>query len=127
MEMATPPDSCIFRYPMNETSEPSRSSRIAAEEVLRKIYGDDFSGCVVTLDSIASIIDKSGGTISQKDKALVEVMTQVVEAVQLLATPPAKDRVGDAEQLGRLLGDRLDGIRDLTTKALKALKSVNSD
>jgi len=69
---------------MNEGLQPSRPSRIAAGEVLRKIYGDDFSGCVVTLDSIANIIDESAGSASEKDRTLIEVLTKVVEALQLL-------------------------------------------
>jgi hypothetical protein len=112
---------------MNEGLQPSRPSRIAAGEVLRKIYGDDFSGCVVTLDSIANIIDESAGSASEKDRTLIEVLTKVVEALQLLATPPAKDQVGDPEQLVRLLGERLDGIRDLALKTLETVKSVNSE
>jgi hypothetical protein len=112
---------------MSEGTDPSKRSVIAAEQVLRKIYGDDFTGCTVTLDSIAKIIDDHAGAGTQKDKSLIQVLTKVMEAVQFLSTPPPQPQVQDAAQLGTLLGERLDGIRDIATKALEAISSVNPD
>jgi hypothetical protein len=42
---------------------------------------------------------------------------QVIEATHRLSAPPAK-KIADAKELQELLSDRLDSIRDLTTKTL---------
>lgn len=41
---------------MSADSESEGPAMVAAEEVLRTIYGDDLEGCTVKLETVASII-----------------------------------------------------------------------
>ncbi len=90
-----------------------------AEEILRTIYGDDFRGCTVTLESIAGVVE---GALKrqqgQNERELLDLYEKVVEALHLLSTPPNANGVTDPEQLRALLGERLDAIHAVTTKTI---------
>ena len=45
---------------MSTNAQPDKLALLAAEEVLRTIYGDDLKGCPVKLERIASIIVAEG-------------------------------------------------------------------
>ena len=98
------------------SDQPSAAAAQLAEEVLRTIYGDDLQGCPVSLDSIAAIVAK-GIKESSQPKELLALYEQVLEAMHLLSAPPAK-MIDDPKELQQLLSDRLDSIRDITTKTL---------
>lgn len=98
------------------SDQPSAAAMQLAEEILRSIYGDDLQGCNVSLDRIAAIIAR-GNKESGQPKELLALYEQVLEAMHLLSAPPTKV-IADPKELQELLSNRLDSIRDITTKTL---------
>jgi len=109
---------------MSTDAQPEPQAFIAAEEVLRTIYGDDLKGCTVTLDSIAAIIDKSLKQTAARHTEWLELYEKVIEAVHILTTPPDKTKVTDPAELQRVLTQRLDAIHAVTTKTIETLATV---
>ena len=99
---------------------------VAAEEVLREIFGDDLQGCNVRVERIAAIIEGAHGRETAKLHELVALYEKLVEALNLLSTPPEEAKGMDANELRSLLGDRLDAIQTLTTKAMATTSGLNS-
>ena len=99
---------------------------LAAEEVLRVIYGDDLEGCAVSLDSISDVIRAAFAQHAQHAADLAEVTAKAFQAVQLLATPPANGGTLSPDDLRSLLGERLDNIRELATKVLSATSGAGA-
>lgn len=100
---------------------------LAAEEVLRVIYGDDLEGCAVRLDTISDVIRAAFAQHAQHTADLAEINAKAFQAVQLLATPPANGGTLSPEDLRSLLSDRLDNIRELATKVLNATAAVTAE
>jgi gamma-glutamylcysteine synthetase len=100
---------------MNPEPEHARASA-AAEEILRMIYGEDFEGCTVSLESVASVIFEAMQQRASLDKELLELHEKVVEAVDLLSTPPGQHSADEPGGLLSLLGQRLDAIHTITQK-----------
>ena len=98
--------------------ESDRLSFEIAEEILRRIFGDDLQGCNVSLDEIAGLIQTATGQSASPHKDLVDMYEKAIEALNLLATPPAANDVTDLAQLNSLLGERLDAIHKLTRKVM---------
>jgi hypothetical protein len=99
------------------------TARVAAEEILRIIYGDDLEGCTVSLDRITSVISTAMAGQAQFDRAVVELNEKAYEAIRLLSTPPADGPSLNADELRSLLGERLDKIQSLATKVIAATKA----
>jgi hypothetical protein len=118
---------------MSEGEQPDKLATMAAEEVLRTIFGDDLTGCNVSLDSIASLIGQAMRHREQEDADLIEMYEKLVEAMDLLSTPPDASAVTGPDQLRSLLGERLDAIHTLTqrtqktTQSLKALRKAGGE
>jgi hypothetical protein len=118
---------------MSGQSPPDKLANLTAEEILRTIFGDDLKGCNVTLDTIASIIAQALRQRSEEERDLIEMYEKLVEALDLLSTPPQTDKVPGPDELRTLLGERLDTIHTLTQKtkkataSLKALRSTDDD
>src|SRR5688572_33234682 len=89
---------------------------VVAEEILRRIYGDDLLGCKVSLDEIAAMVEEGLKHDRQHQRELIEMYEKAIEAVGLLATPPQTQEVPTPEQLRSMLGDRLDAILKLAQK-----------
>src|SRR5438105_107784 len=89
-----------------------------AEEILRVLYGDDFKGCTVHPDQIAAVINAGLKPLQMQTNQLMELYEKVVEAIDLLSTPPDPAKVGTPEQLRALLTERLDTIHSVTTKTI---------
>ena len=106
----------------NEPLEPL--AFVTAEEVLRTIYGDDLTGCTVSLDSIAGIVDGALKQTAARNGEWLELYEKVVEAVHLLSTPPDKSKVTEPKDLQALLTQRLDAINAITTKTIETLAVV---
>ena len=98
---------------------PDRLSSEIAEEILRRIFGDDFQGCTVSLDEIASIIHAGAEQRGIQQKELLEMYEKAIEALNLLATPPSTNDVSEVGQLNSLLSERLDAIQKLTKKVME--------
>jgi hypothetical protein len=108
---------------MDSDPQLQRAARGAAEEILRVIYGDDLEGCTVSLDRITEIISAAMTPRTQEIHAMAEVYEKGFEVIQLLSTPPANGQALGADELRSLLGDRLDKIQSLASKAIAASKA----
>jgi len=108
---------------MDSDPQMQCASRGAAEEILRAIYGDDLEGCTVSLDRITEIISTAIATHVQETRAMAEVYEKGFEVIQLLSTPPANGQALGADELRSLLGERLDKIQSLASKAIAASKA----
>jgi len=109
---------------MSTDAQPEPQAFIAAEEVLRTIYGDDLKGCNVSLDAIAGIIDQSLKQTAARNAEWLELYEKVIEAVHLLSTPPDKTKVTESTNLQALLTQRLDAINAVTSKTIQTLAIV---
>jgi hypothetical protein len=99
----------------------------AAEEILRTIYGDDLTGCPVTLEEVATPIQQAMNETLTGAKDLLEVYEKVIEAIHLLSNPPENAKTLDADALRSLLGERLDMIRSVTQRTIDMTKMVKSE
>lgn len=90
------------------------------------IFGDDLRGCNVSLDTISTIVREALEQRSEEDRDLIEMYEKLVEAIDLLSTPPQQDKVPGPDELRSLLGDRLDAIRTLTQKTKKTTDSLKT-
>jgi len=114
---------------MSSTDQPDNLSLFAAEEVLRKIFGDDLKGCHVTLNDVALIIQQALRQRALRDHEVVELYEKLVDALNLLSTPPPVEAVPDADKLKTLLSDRMDKVHTLTTRMIQTsnlLKGIKS-
>ena len=105
---------------MNGSAELEKTATVAAEEVLRVIYGDDLNGCAVRLDDVSRVIRSAFEVHARNAADVADLHTKGFEAVQLLATPPPDGHTLSPEELRSLLGERLDKIRDLASKIVSA-------
>jgi hypothetical protein len=105
-------------------SLPSIPARQTAEKILQLIYGDDFAGCAISLDELAAIIDGSIKEQRAVNGEIIDAFKKVVEAVHALSTPPDPADVKDSKQLHDVLGTRLDSIREITSKTIKAIEAL---
>jgi hypothetical protein len=103
-------------------SEMPKAASVAAEEILRIIYGDDLEGCTVSLDRITEVISMAMAGQAQFDRAIAELNEKAYEAIRLLSTPPAHGPPLNADELRSLLSDRLDKIQNLATKVIAATR-----
>src|SRR6476646_8404958 len=106
--------------PASPTLQPAR---VAAEEILRVIYGDDLEGCTVSLDRITEIISTAMAGQAQFERAIADLNDKAYEAIRLLSTPPADGQSLNADELRSLLSDRLDKIQTLANKVIAATKA----
>src|SRR5436190_23471331 len=100
------------------SSQPSSgpSSSDIAEQILQRIFGDDFTGCNTDPNEIASIVEAGFQSHKQRTTDLLDLYDKVVEAIELLSTPPDPGKVTDSTELEKILSERLDAIRIVTTK-----------
>jgi|SRR6185369_1319028 len=111
---------------MSNNAQPDKLASSLAEEILRTIYGDDYRGCTVRPDQISALIRDGLKKYQTQIDDLLELYEKVVEAVDLLSTPPDVTKVTDPDQLRTLLGERLDGIHAVTTKTIQTTALVRN-
>ncbi len=97
-----------------------------AEEILRTIYGDDFKGCTVRLETIADLIDEAAKGQRAQCTELIELYEKVVEGIDLLSTPPEGSKLTDPNELRNLLSERLDAIHAITTRTMETTARAKS-
>jgi len=97
-------------------ADPSKPSSEIAEQILQRIFGDDFIGCTVDPSEIAKIVENGLKEQLRRSGDLLELYEKVVEAVQLLSTPPESAKQANQAELTKLLGERLDTIRSVALK-----------
>lgn len=88
----------------------------AAEEILRLIYGDDLTGCTVSVDTLAAVVVEAMATEGKLNASLLELYEKSNEAVQALSRAPAAAQIANPVELQALLSDRLDTIHALSQK-----------
>jgi len=110
------------------SADSGADDRIMAtsEEVLRTIFGDDLRGCNVRLETIAAIIKQGLQQRSEEDADLIDMYEKLVEALDLLSTPPDRSKIAGPDELRTLLGERLDSIHALTQKTKKTTESLKA-
>jgi hypothetical protein len=111
---------------MSGEASPDKLATLTAEEVLRTIFGDDLRGCNVRLDTVAAVIRDALQQRSEEDRDLIELYEKLVEALDLLSTPPPTDKITSPEELRALLGERLDSIHALTQKTKQTTDSLKA-
>jgi hypothetical protein len=109
---------------MSSEAQLEQAATDAAEEILRRIYGDDFEGCTVSLDSIAAVVNEALKRTLESDRSLLELFEKAFEAVQLLSTPPSDGGTLGPNELRSLLSDRLDSIQTLASKVISTSSAV---
>jgi hypothetical protein len=104
---------------MNSGENIEPAPALIAEQILREIYGDDYQGCTINPDQIAAIIERGFQRQQQESSELASLYEKVVEAIDLLSTPPDAAKLTDPAELSRLLSERLDAIHVVTEKTRK--------
>lgn len=112
---------------MDSEHPTQKAARAAAEEILRIIYGDDLTGCTVSLDRITDVISSAMIGQTQVDRAIADLNDKAYDAIRLLSTPPANGASLNADELRSLLSDRLDKIQALANKVIAATKVEIAD
>jgi hypothetical protein len=112
---------------MDGNVAPEKLAQLIAEEILRRIFGDDLHGCPVRLDEISALIDQALKQRALQDQAVIDMFEKVVEAMHVLSTPPDPEKVPTPEQLRSLLGQRLDAIHTLTTKTIETSRQLKAE
>ncbi|HMJ66856.1 MAG TPA: hypothetical protein VK615_16055 [Candidatus Binatia bacterium] len=111
---------------MSADGESDKLITSTSEEVLRTIFGDDLHGCNVRLETIAAIIKDGLQQRSEEDADLIDMYEKLVEALDLLSTPPDPSKIAGPDELRTLLGERLDSIHALTQKTKKTTESLKA-
>lgn len=103
---------------MNSTPQSDPVALQLAEDILRQIYGEDLTGCPVSLESIASIIARGIDQQQRGANELLDLYEKLVEAIHLLSNPPEAGKISEPTEWQTFLSNRLDSIHALTTKAI---------
>jgi hypothetical protein len=107
--------------------QPDRISLLVAEELLTLLFGEDLTGCTVSLNEVAAVIQRTVEERTEQDGKLLDTYDTVVTSIHQLATPPESAKGAGPEQLRSLLGERLDAIRIITTKTLEMSARVRQE
>jgi hypothetical protein len=103
---------------------PDRMSRLVAEELLATIFGDDLTGCPVSLDQVAVIIQEAVEQRAAQDSKLLDLHSTVVNSIHQLATPPVSAQNAGPNELRSMLSERLDAIRAIAVKTIETMERV---
>jgi hypothetical protein len=107
--------------------QPDRISRLVAEELLATIFGEDLTGCSVSLDQVASIIQNAIEERAQQDTKLLGIYDTVISSIHQIATPPESAKSAGPDELRSLLGERMDAIRSITIKTLETTARIKAE
>jgi hypothetical protein len=106
--------------------KPGKLANEVAESILSAIFGPDLIGCKVTPEAITSLIQEALDAHAKKEETVNSLFVQVLEKIQLIATPPERKQVNDAAHLAGILGERADAILQITSQTLKAWEKLKS-
>ncbi len=112
---------------MSANAQPDKFAMLAAEEVLRSIYGDDFQGCTANPETIANIIQEVMKSVLARNQSLLQMHAKVLEAIHRLSTPPDISQVTDPAALRSMLSERLDAINSITTQTIEATRRFTEE
>ena len=105
-------------------AQPDRVSRLVAEQILATIFGDDLSGCPVSLDQVALVVHDALQQRAEQDAKLIDLFKTVTASILQVATPPESAKSASPDQLRSLLGERMDAIRAITVKTLETISRI---
>jgi hypothetical protein len=108
-------------------AQPDRVSRLVAEQILATIFGDDLSGCPVSLDQIAVVVHEALQQRSEQDAKLIDLFKTVTASILQVATPPESAKTAGPNELRSLLGERMDAIRAITIKTLETISRIEAE
>ena len=110
---------------MRIDSDQTDAATAIAEEILCQVFGEDFTGCSVQLETVASIVSRGLQRAELQDE-LLGLYEKGIEALHLLSTPPTRGPHFVPETLPALLSERLDSIHELTQKLLEATAACHT-
>ena len=102
-------------------------SRLVAEELLAAIFGDDLTGCPVSLDQVALIVQDAVEQRAAQDAKLLDLHSTVMSSIYQLATPPESAKTVGPNELRSMLSERLDAIQALATKTIETMEHVKAE
>lgn len=114
----------VPRWGMGSESKPDQFAAYLTEEILRLIFGDDYKGCTVSPEQVTALIQENLARERARAEELLDLYEKVVEAVNLLSTPPDPAKVREPQVLTELLTERLDGIHSVTVKTMATTAKV---
>jgi len=111
---------------MDSEEKPGKLANEVAFGILCAIYGPDLIGCRVSSDALTPLIQQALDAHAKKEETLNGLFVQVLEKIQLIATPPDRSQIKDAAHLASILGERADAILEITSKTLQAWEKLKS-
>jgi hypothetical protein len=111
---------------MEAPISPTALAKQVADRVLSAIYGPDLVGCQVAPDAIAAIVQEALTAQTNREQTINGVLIEVLEKIQVIATPPDRDQVKDLQHLASILRERADGIYVIATETLNAWRKLNA-
>ena len=108
-------------------AQPDRVSRLVAEQILATIFGDDLSGCPVSLDEVAVIIHDALRQRAEQDAQLIELFKTVTSSILQIATPPESAKSAGPNELRSLLGERMDAVRSIALKTIDTITRIENE
>ena len=110
---------------MSDDAKPSKAAMDAAEKVLVAIYGEDLTGCSISLDAVANIIEENLIAETKNHKMLNEALIGAIRQIRDVSTPPKKDELGTEDVVG-ILSERADAIYKVTSQILDAWEKARN-
>ncbi len=108
-------------------AQPDRVSRLVAEQILATIFGDDLSGCPVSLDQVAIVVHEALQQRAEQDAKLIDLFKTVTSSILQVATPPESAKSAGPDELRSLLGERMDAIRSIALKTLDTITRIEQE
>ena len=87
---------------------------------------DFFCGLFHTPAQIAEVIQATLNQQQTQAQELLDLYDKVIEAIDLLSTPPDSSNIKDPNELRQLLSERLDDIHSVAGKTIRTIASVRS-
>ena len=111
---------------MDANQQPGKLAHEVSEGILSAIFGPDLIGCRITPDAIAPLIQQALEAYAKKEETVNTLFVEVLEKIQLIATPPERSQVHDPGHLAAILGERADAILQITSQTLKAWEKLKT-
>ena len=104
---------------MDIRTPPEKPALVAAEEILRAVYGEASNPAPASVEAVAEIVSLALRQQETRRRELLQLYEKVVESVQLLSTVMDGARVENPAELQALFNQRLEAIRVVTAKTIE--------
>ena len=105
---------------MDMTTQPDKAALLAAEEILRVVYGEGSTPAPASVEAVAGIVRLALRQQERRSRELLQLYEKVVESVQLLSTVTDGAQVENSAELQALFNQRLEAIRVVTAKTIES-------